>query len=759
MKFALKPCLLGALIAFARAGSDDAAVSAQSSAPECSDPALELSLSDPPYENYFYSDCNVAAQVVVTSPLPGNNLSIIGPRLIIAWPAGNSGACVFFAPQNGKNGTLSIQLINSTDTHPLSSVYIASSSGTPSVGIQGLLRFNSSATLTVPILGSIRTIRDFVEGPSLLYPEIQGAVKFSSQDDGSVLLQRTWLDNTTMTSLKFQPLSNSTSNSVGTVILNNRTVNFEAGDYLFSTTINYPQLTQMKSSAVLNNASSNLVSSRPDEITALSFLSYSDKFLTGAWRFLTYFGRDSMIATLLLEPVLSGGEGGALEAVIGAVLERINRTDGTVCHEETIGDYATWKNAQQNITSTAMSCDYHMVDSDYYLPILMQRYFLENPVGRSRAVDFFDTAAGTVNPANENLTWGDLALINAERIMRLAGPFAHNQTKENLIHLQEGQVVGQWRDSTYGLGGGRIPYDVNTALVPAGLRSIGALSREGVTPYRKQWGSLADEYAKIWEDKTLDFFGVTIPQSRAKSLVESYAIDNFPGPDQSSTIDTDISFNAVALEGNNNLSKVEVMNTDDCFRHFLLNTTNDNQLTPFLNNSATNIRRTFPAGLMTDAGMLVANPAFGADPVYAQNFTTGAYHGTVVWSWQLAMMAKGLELQLGRCDVTSNVSVSSEFMERGHKPESVMPLPNFCTDDSVFENVRGAYNALWDSIEKNKDMLSAEVWSWTYQNDSFQVRPLGVFPSPPGAGGQTESNIRQLWSLTFLAVARNDNYR
>jgi hypothetical protein len=34
--------------------------------------------------------------------------------------------------------------------------------------------------------------------------------------------------------------------------------------------------------------------------------------------------------------------------------------------------------------------------------------------------------------------------------MRLARPFFHNQTKENLIHLNEGQVVGEWRDSTYG---------------------------------------------------------------------------------------------------------------------------------------------------------------------------------------------------------------------------------------------------------------------------------------------------------------------
>ena len=44
-----------------------------------------------------------------------------------------------------------------------------------------------------------------------------------------------------------------------------------------------------------------------------------------------------MISLLLLNPVLSDGSHGAIEAGIGAVLERINNTDGSVCHEETIG--------------------------------------------------------------------------------------------------------------------------------------------------------------------------------------------------------------------------------------------------------------------------------------------------------------------------------------------------------------------------------------------------------------------------------------
>lgn len=228
---------------------------------------------------------------------------------------------------------------------------------------------------------------------------------------------------------------------------------------------------------------------------------------------------------------------------------------------------------------------------------------------------------------------------------------------------------------------------------------------------------------------------MTIPQSKAQDLVASYKnASSFAGPDQAASITDDVVFHALALDGNNNLSQVEVMNTDDCFRHFLLNTTDDAQLTPFLNNSATNIRRTFPAGLMTSAGMIVANPAFGGDPVYAQNWTTGAYHGTVIWSWQLAMMAKGLELQLGRCQVTANFSVSGTH--RHESKETVAPIPAFCGDDSVYGNVKAAYNELWDVIEQNESQLSGEVWSWVYRDGGFQVTPLGVLP-PPGGGSQT----------------------
>lgn len=302
---------------------------------QCTDDPAILHLPDVPYDNFLYSDCHIDAQVVVTTPQPDSNLTQIGPRLIIAWPGGNSGVCAFFAPESGVNGSLAINVINSTVGSPLASTYEAASNSSqpPRVGTKGVISFNSSAILTVPILGSVRTIRDFTEGPSLLQPEIQDAIEFSPIGGGGASMHRLWLDNITITAFNFTP----TGSGSHKVTIDNRTLRFGAGDYIFEADLNYPQLDQLKPTQVLNTNSAHLIQEYPEKTTALSFFSYTNKLLAGGWRFLTYFGRDSMISALLMEPILSYGEGGALEAVIGAALERLNCTDGSVCHEETIG--------------------------------------------------------------------------------------------------------------------------------------------------------------------------------------------------------------------------------------------------------------------------------------------------------------------------------------------------------------------------------------------------------------------------------------
>ncbi|KAH7185187.1 uncharacterized protein B0J16DRAFT_304510 [Fusarium flagelliforme] len=710
-------------------------------------PVITQQLSDPPYENYFYSDCNTDAQVVVTSPLPDSNLSIIGPRLIVAWPAGNSGICTFFEPQNEKNGTLAIELVNSTVGSPLGVINRdEKDSEYPFVGVEGILSFNTSAKLTVAILGSIRNIRDFTEGPSILSPIIQNATNITRAKNGGVLISRLWLDNITITNLLLEPWENKRSS----ILIDDDTVNFGAGFYRFAASFNYPQLKQLSPQQVLNNQSRSLILKEESQVRSLSFFSYTDKLLAGGWRFLTYFGRDTMIAALLLEPVLSVGNSSALEAVIGAVLERINRTDGSVCHEETIGDYATFVNLQKGIVSTAPGFTYPMIDTDFFLPVLMERYFSVLP---DRIDLLLSTKAGEVDVANQNLTWGELSYINAQKIMNITRSFEEEQDVENLIQLKKGELVGQWRDSTYGLANGRIPFDVNCALVPAALYAISKLAKvSGVYPNNsvtKEWSTTAERRAKIWEDSTLSLFQYNVTIQDATSRLDDYIDANtfYDGPTNAKSLSNYSSSGtlidyAIAINTTKNPDRIEITHTDTAFRLFLLNSTNDEQLTTFLNATANAILRPFPAGLSTPYGIVVANPALADNKEITAGFTNSAYHGTVIWSWQLALMAKGLERQLARC-----LSKSED------------DNPAFCKNDGVHETAKNAYNHLWDTIEDNSERLQSEVWSWSYSEEGgYKFAPLGTLPPPPGLGSGTESNVRQLWSLTFLAVKRNKSF-
>jgi hypothetical protein len=696
-----------------------------------------LYMSDPPYENYFYSDRHVAAHVVVTSPVPDSDLKIIGPRLIVAWPAGNSGACMFFQPQDGVNGSLHIKVVNSTVGSPLAPINIARD-GHPSTGVEGVIQFDSAADLSLSILGSIRAIRDFTEGPSILYPKLQDDVVIERHRTNGLSVSRLWLDNVTTITVTFKPRASQN------ITIKDGKATFDAGEYLFAAHINYPQLEQFSLQHVLKDP--NLVEKHQHETKALSFLSYSDKLLAGSWRFLTYFGRDDMISTLLLQPVLSED---AVEAVIGSVLERINRRDGSACHEEVVGDHATFMNLQEGIGSTDYRCDYSMVDTDYFVPILLHSHFVIHGAGVDRLKTLLSTPAGQVDPNNKGLKWGDLFILLAQKIMTDTAHFASpgGQTRENMIHLKPGMKTGNWRDSVYGLGGGRIPFDVNVGLAPSALRSIASLAKAFKSDifgnHAADWAERADQYAQVWEDTTIDFFKVVVPAQTLRERLEAFTKTSgyYNGPSHAETIDSDMPYHVMALEGNNGLDIVPVMTTDACVRLFYLNGTNQERLTEFLNSTALSILRPYPAGLMTPVGLVVANPAISGNDVVNANFSNSAYHGSVVWSWQLVAMASGLEKQLARCNTRREMK------------------PDFCSNPVVYRNVKGAYNALWDSIEKNIDHLSDEVWTWVYEDGEFKHASLGSLPPPPGVGGIAESDVIQLWSLTFLAVKRNEGMR
>lgn len=345
----------------------------------------------PPYENYFYADPIVSCQAVLASPLPAtHNGSPAQHRLLFAWPAGNSGAAVFFESSESSEENLSIQLATGSHGQVLDAFRyepeIASPSGYPSVGVSGLLEFSHTATLTLSILGSVRTIRDYTEGHGILNPKVQDGIhinEFGNSQNG-IRISRTWFDEKTTTNMTFTPASGRTSEPGAVAIVQSKPAKFAPGLYSFQAYLDYPQVPYIPPAQLLKPSFHHLNSQQPDAIKSLSFLSASNKILAGAWRFLTYFGRDSMISLLLLSPILSEGNAGAIETGLRAVLERVNSEDGSVCHEENIGDYPAAQAALNGNGSSDAQYDYKMVTLALACSIGLRLIF-----DRSTRISFF----------------------------------------------------------------------------------------------------------------------------------------------------------------------------------------------------------------------------------------------------------------------------------------------------------------------------------------------------------------------------------
>ena len=375
---------------------------------------LHLHVSDSPYENYFYADRVVSCHAILASPLPrAENGSPPQHRLLFAWPAGNSGAAAFFKAPGQGNESLNIRLKVGRHGRVLDSIRYEpgeqSLTKLPSVGVSGLVEFSNNAVLSLAILGSVRTLRDYTEGHGILNSKVQAGIQINALENkqNGIKISRVWFDGTTTTHLTFCPATGEDSQSKSIAIAgedSEQIATFAPGLYSFQAHFNYPQISYTPANQLLRPAFHHLIQLKSDAVKSLSFLSQSNKILAGAWRFLTYFGRDSMISLLLLNPILSEGEHGVLEVGLSAALERIDQKDGSVCHEENIGDYPAAQAALNGNSISEAQYDYKMVatstpcwstktkplqiDTDFFLPILTKQYLIESPVGQKRLESF-----------------------------------------------------------------------------------------------------------------------------------------------------------------------------------------------------------------------------------------------------------------------------------------------------------------------------------------------------------------------------------
>ena len=673
MKNNIHAALVTALIA-------GAASTARAAAPE-----LAYGVTEGKNLNAFVREGRVAAHLVLRS---GTD-----PRIIVAFPAANSGVGLWFA---SVTVPVTWRLLQ-----PALPVTVEDAKHRPLYGVRAVASLKiPQLTIRGAVLSSVRVLRDYevlrtFPAAVAVAPTLQGKTIDYRRDriDGApgYRLTLTVLDGT----LAGDTI---TAGADGRIEL---AIEAASGE---------KPLTPLSGDQLLN------ASAAPDPAArnALTFLSYREKFLAGSWRFETYFGRDTLMSLRLLMPALQPQ---AIEAGLSSVLARL-APDGEAAHEEGLGEFAVLEHRRlHDGLGDKPTLDHGMIDTSFMLGPVMAHYLLDTQGGRARARAYL--AAPVVGNLGQNPRETAAAALarNLAFVIAAARPFAADPRATNLVAIKPGRATGQWRDSDTGLGGGRYAYDVNAALVPAALDAAARMDAAGLlaaaAPVDRAIFAGAARMARTWRDKAAPLFAVTVAPGRARAAIAAYAqrVGVSPTPALTALGAAPITFHALSLDAND--APIPILNSDEGFA--LLFTTP----TPAdLETNINTVMRPFPAGLMTDVGLLVANPLFAKPPIQ-KTFTSNAYHGTVIWSWQQALMAAGLERQLTRTDLPSPV--------RAH--------------------LIAAQSTLWRAIEATRAYRSSELWSWAFTDGRYRVVPFGA-----AAKDVDESNAAQLWSTVYLAV-------
>ncbi|WP_421854784.1 hypothetical protein [Novosphingobium sp.] len=219
--------------------------------------------------------------------------------------------------------------------------------------------------------------------------------------------------------------------------------------------------------------------------------------------------------------------------------------------------------------------------------------------------------------------------------------------------------------------------------------------------------------AAVWSGKASSLFRVEMSPKAARAAIGAYAAS--ASLQAAAAIESvgnrPVTFHALSLDAEG--KPLPIIHSDEGFV-LLFGNPDATQLDQYLGA----ILRPFPAGLLTPAGMVVANPVFASPALWAK-FGPGAYHGAVIWSWQQALLAAGLERQLGRTDLP--VGTRARLL--------------------------GGRAALWRVISTTRSLRNSELWTWRAKRG--QLRPSAFGANSHDAD---ESNAAQLWSTVYLAV-------
>ena len=506
----------------------------------------------------------------------------------------------------------------------------------------------------------------------------------------------------------------------------------------------------------------------------LELLSYEEKLVASLPNYATYFGRDQMMSALMLEPISSVD---LQELVIASVLRKL-APSGNVSHEEAVGGQAirenaaeysalirAWEQAKASDPDAAAEHiaraeellgnlqavreNYRMIDDDFQLPVLVDRYLSRSDVPAERKRRFLTESAG---PGQSRL---EALMRNLAFAAELARPYAEQPTSTNLVSFfhrdAEGWLPGSWRDSRVGYGGGRFAMDVNVVWVPKALEAIerilqsvdelGLSAQDAVSRvptdasalelYNRDPETLRAALA-TWRAARRHFNIHLDPDAIRERVNESLASLSGQERDywrrhlrEDSAAIRPLSFLALSLDDEGR--PITAANTDPATELFLEDYTE--QVVGGTTDPAAVLEmidvfmRPYPVGLFVEGlGPLVVNDAY-ASPTVQQHFREDLYHSPrVVWGREVNLLLLGL----------------------AHQIEAAYDASGRLRDDS--EAVRSYVMALRRTLETTREAVEAsglrhnELWS--YRIDDGTLRPVRY---------GTSSDI-QLWNVTDLAV-------
>ncbi len=556
-------------------------------------------------------------------------------------------------------------------------------------------------------------------------------------------------------------------------------------------------LSRTRASATDSGSEAGLRARRLErQVRGVELLSSREKLMAGLPTYATYFGRDMLVSALMMRPIWRSTMS---EAAIAAALRKLS-PDGQVSHEEALGgqavresaaEYATLIDARFDAVSrgdratgdrllrqaaavlrTARQVreNYHMVDDELQLPVLVARWITDPTVSASRKRAFLQADGGGSHRGTSRLV---LVLRELATVARMTAPYSARPEPANLISFAPRDVTGSsagnpiawssssWRDSGVGYAGGRWAMDVNAIWAPQALESVerilitlrslrlpvnALLSSDAVLTTNdtfRTWVSNPEALRSAittWSDAARHFLVTRTPDAVREATMARIAA--MPAEERqywnghlarTGANRDSLEFLAVALDASG--APIAVANTDPATRLFLGEREGEPMSTAPRDRARTlrDVRlftRAYPAGLLVpDIGPAVANDAY-APPAVWDAFVKDPYHGPrVIWGREVNLFLLGVAERVRAAPRPPGVSPAGRASGVG-APDAALDAYRRELLDAI-ATVRRAVDA---------SGFHSELWSYGFRNGR-------VVPERYGSGADL-----QLWSTTNLAV-------